>query len=107
MKDEKESEIFTKHMEKVKLSSTLRGLTEETRVVLSLSEMIDGETVEAKLQRNNPKSQPANDDIVAPKDQQTVPYHSAIFDQTNPSRIPKAVMKTHGSNGPSGQEADE
>ena len=106
-KDEKEAKIFNKNMEKGKISSAIRCLTEETGGVLSLSERIDGETVEAILQRKHPKGQPANDDLIAPKDEQTLPYHSAIFDQINSARIRKAAMKTHGSHGPSGQDADE
>ena len=42
-KDEKESKMFKKHMEKGKISYAIRCLTEETEGVLSLSEKIDGE----------------------------------------------------------------
>ena len=105
--DEKEIKRFNKLMEKGKISSSIRCLTEETGGVLSLSEKINGETVEAILQRKHPKGQPINEELIVPKDGHTLPYHSSIYDQINSTRIRKAAMKTHGSHGPSGHDADE
>ena len=56
----------------------------------------------------HPAPQTANlDYVVKDPHLNTFPYHHSIFDRINASAIRRSAMKTHGSHGPSGLDANE
>ena len=59
-KKDKEIKEFNSLVEKGKISSSIRCLTEKTGGVLSLSDKINGETVEEILERKHPPATPAD-----------------------------------------------
>ena len=95
-----------------KISNAIRGLSDEVKGgVLSLNDKITKgnktQTVFEILQEKHPKKQPANPNYVVEKSSLSLPYHPVIFDKLNTAKIRKAAMKTHGSQGPSGLDAQE
>ena len=89
----------------------LIDLTDETKGdVLSVNQKI---TVKGKtkyvleiLQEKHPKSKPLNPDITVPDNPpNSLPFHPAIFDRLNAAALRRAPMKTNGSHGPSGLDA--
>ena len=47
------------------------------------------------------------ENYITPFSNETIPFHPSIFDQINGQHIKKAAMRTHGSHGPSGLDANE
>ena len=90
-----------------KISSAIAKLTDTSRGVLSLDEIVKGKTVEQTLIEKHQPSKPIDENYVAPISKETIPFHSSIFDQINSQHIKKAAMRPHGSHGPSGLNANE
>ena len=103
---------FDKHMTAGKISNAIRCLTDESKGgVLSINEKVPvnggTKTVLEILHEKHPKSAEMNPDYITKPDQNTLPYHPSIFDRINGPTIRKAALKTHGSHGPSGLDAQE
>ena len=111
--DRDEFKEFDKYMCSGKISNAIRCLTDETKGgVLSVNQKI---TVKGKtksvleiLQEKHPKSKPLNPDLIVPDNPpNSLPFHPAIFDRLNAAALRRAAMKTNGSHGPSGLDAQE
>ena len=100
---------FDHHVTTGKISNALRCLEEDQKgLVLSLSDKIDNKTVNQILREKHPE--PADmkvNYLVENPFEQTLPFHPSIFDQLNARTIRNAAMKTQGSHGPSGLDANE
>ena len=106
-KTETEAQQFNKLMNTGKISSAIAKLTDTSKGVLSLGEIVKGKTVEQTLIEKHPPSEPINENYITPVSNETIPFHPSIFDQINGQHIKKAAMRTHGSHGPSGLDANE
>ena len=106
-KIETEAQQFNKLMNTGKISSAIAKLTDTSKGVLSLDEIVKGKTVEQTLIEKHPPSEPINENYITPVSNETIPFHPSIFDQINSQHIKKAAMRTHGSHGPSGLDANE
>ena len=90
-----------------KISSAIAKLTNTSKGVLSLDEIVKGTTVEQTLVEKDPRSEPIDENYITPVSNETIPFHPSIFDQINGQHIKKAAMRTHGSHGPSDLDANE
>ena len=106
-KTETEAQQFNKLMNTGKISSAIAKLTDTSKGVLSLDEIVKGKTVEQTLVEKHPPSEPINENYITPVSNKTIPFLPSIFDQINDQHIKKAAMRTHGSHGPSGLDANE
>ena len=106
-KTETEAQQFNKLMNTVKIPSAIAKLTDTSKGVLSLDEIVKGKTVEQTLIEKHPPSEPINENYITPVSNETIPFNPSIFDQINDQHIKKAAMRTHGSHGPSGLDANE
>ena len=106
-KTETEAQQFNKLMNTGKISSAIAKLTDTSKGVLSLDEIVKGKTVEHTLIEKNPPSKPIDENYITPVPNETNPFHPSIFDQINGQHIKKAATRTHGSHGPSGLDANE
>ena len=106
-KTETEAQQFNKLMNTVKIPSSIAKLTDTSKGVLSLDEIVKGKTVEQTLIEKHPPSEPINENYITPVSNETIPFNPSIFDQINDQHIKKAAMRTHGSHGPSGLDANE
>ena len=104
-----EFKLFDKNMETGKVSNALRCLTEESKGgVLPINQKLGTKLVMDILVEKHPAPQTAKlDYVVKDPNLNTLPYHHSIFDRTNASEIRRSAMKTHGSHGPSGLDANE
>ena len=93
-------------MNTVKISSALSKLTDTSKCVLSLDEIVEGKIVEQTLIKKHPPSEPIDEIYITPVSNETTPMHPSIFDQINGQHIKKAAMITHGSRGQSGLDAN-
>ena len=101
---------FDKHMHSGKLSNALQCLSNNNKGgVLNLNEKIGHESVHDILKEKHPA--PNNNlyssYVINHSEFQTLAYHPAIFEKIYASMIRRAAMKTHGSHGPSGLDANE
>ena len=106
-KTETEAQQFNKLMNTGKMSSSIAKLTDTSKGVLSLDEIVKGKTVEQTLIEKHSPSKPIDENYITPVSNETIPFHPSIFDQINGQHIKKAAMRTHGSHGPSGLYANE
>ena len=106
-KTETEAQQFNKLMITGKISSAIAKLTDTSKGVLSLNEIVKGKTVEQTLIEKHPPSKPIDENYITPVSNETIPFHPSIFDQINGQHIKKAAMGTHISHGPSGLDANE
>ena len=92
-----------------KISNALRCLDENQKgQVLSLNDKIKGQTVYQALLDKHPKPSSCHENYkVQQPYETTLPFHPTIFDKLNSSAIRRSAMKTHGSHGPSGLDANE
>ena len=99
---------FDAHMSAGKISNALRSVNDcEKGGVLSLSEKIDNKTVFDILKDKHPPPKSCDDAYVVASSGNNLPYHPVIFDRIQAGAIRRAGMKTHGSHGPSGVDANE
>ena len=106
-KTKTEAQKFNKLINTGKISSAIAKLTDTSKGVLSLDEIVKGKTVEQTPVAKHPPSEPINENYITPVSNETIPFHPSIFDQINGQPIKKAAMRTHGSHGPSGLDANE
>ena len=106
-KTETVAQQFKKLMNTGKISSAIAKLTDTSKGVLLLDEIVKGKTVEQTLLEKHPPSEPINENYITPVSQETIPFHPSIFHQVNGQHIKKAAMRTHGLHGPSGLDANE
>ena len=92
-----------------KISNAIRSLTEEAKNgVVSLTDKIDKKTVLDVLREKHPEPCKANLNYLVINEQpKSLPYHQSIFEKLNASIVRRPAMKTHGSHGPSGIDANE
>ena len=107
-KTETEAQHFNKLMSTGKISSAIAKLTDTSKGVLSLDEIVKGKTVEQQtlIEKHLP-SKSIDENYITPVSNETIPFHPSIIDQINGQHIKKAAMRTHGSHGPSGFDANE
>ena len=106
-KTETEKQQFNKLMNTGEISRAIRKLTDTSKGVLSLDEIVKGKTVEHTFIEKHPPSKPIDENYITPVSNETIPFHPSIFDQKNGQHIKKAAMRTHGSQGPSGLDVNE
>ena len=103
-----ELKFFNQLMSKGKISNAIRLLTGESKGgVLNVTDSVNGKPVLEVLREKHPQPKPLDADSVVSNPANVPDYHPAIFDRINASSIRKAAMKTHGSHGPSGVDADD
>ena len=90
-----------------KISSAIGKLTDTSKGVPSLDEIVKGKTVEQTLIEKNPPSKPIDENYITPVSNETILFHPSMFHQINGQHINKAAMRTHGSHGPSGLDAND
>ena len=91
-----------------KISSSIGLLAESHSTgVLSLSDTIDGKSVEGIRKAKHPNPSPSNPNCIINTSNGLIPGRPWIFEQINVSHIRTAAMKTHGSHGPSDLYANE
>ena len=100
---------FDSHMSSGKISNALRCLDDQQKGnVLSGTDRIEGKTVLQILCEKHPKPQTAPDAYkLTEADDNTLPVHSSVFDRKTPAAVRKAALRTNGSHGPSGLDANE
>ena len=106
-KTETEAQQLNKLMNTGKISSAIAKLTDTSKGVLSLNEIVKGKTVEQTLIEKHTPSKAIDENYITPVSNETIPFHPSIFDQINGQRMKKGAMRTHGSHGPSGLDANE
>ena len=106
-KTETEAQHFNKLMNTGKITSAITKLTDTSKGDLSLDEIVKGKTVEQTLIEKHPPSKSIDENYITPVSNETIPFHTSIFDQINDQHIKKAAMRTHGSHGPFGLDANE
>ena len=106
-KIETEAQQFNKLMNTGKISSAIAKLKDKSKGVLLLDEIVKCKTVEQTCIEQHPPSEPIDGNYITPVSNETIPFHPSIFDQINGQYIQKAAMRTHGSHGPSGLDANE
>ena len=109
---QKERDIFKSFDHQVtsgKIANALRCLEDEQKGhILSLNEQVGKKTVNQILREKHPQPCPLSEEyIVEGPYEQTIPFHPSIFDNLNARTIRQASMKTQGSHGPSGLDANE
>ena len=97
---------FDSHMSSGKTSKALRCLDDQQKGnVLSVTDRIEGETV---LNEKHPKPEAAPDAYrLTEADDNTLPFHSSVFDRITPAAVRKAALRTNGCRWLSGLEATE
>ena len=90
-----------------KISSAIAKLTDTSKGVLSLKETVKDQIFEQIVIEKHPPAKPVNSNYITSCSEDTIPFHSSIFDQINTQKTRKAAMTTHGSHGPSGLDANE
>ena len=85
-----------------KISAAIGCLSDKkTKEVFLLSEVIEGKTVLSILKEKHPQAKTANTNYITEVSEDTMPYHSSIFEQINTKTVQKSTLKTHGSHVPS------
>lgn len=103
-----EAKIFNKHMTNGKISSPIRSITDDQKGgVLNLKDKIGNKTVLEVLKEKHPPAAPADPAYMLKQDSPSIPYHPTIFERISARSVRTAAMKTHGSHGPSGIDANE
>ena len=105
--NQNEVRVFNRLMHQGKVSSAIRQLDPDHKdEVLSLSQAIGLSTVldilKVKRQAAS-KSDPWNSDV----ENRDLPYHPSVYKNTSTEKVKQAALKTLGSHGPSGPDADE
>ena len=86
-KIETEAQQFNKLMNTAKISSVIANLTDKTKDVFSLDEIVKSKTVEQTLIEKHLPSEPIDENCFTPVSDETIPFHPSIFDQTNGQHI--------------------
>ena len=102
-----EAQQLNKLMNTGKITSAIAKLTDKSKGVLSLDEIVEGKVVEKTFIEKHPPSEPIDENYITPVSNETIPFHPSIFDQINGQHIQKAAMRLHGSHGPSGLDTNE
>ena len=106
-KEESDLKSFNKFMCQGKISSVLICLSNHQKGgILSLKEKTGEKAVLELLKEKHPSPGTLEEDFIT-EEVDTLPYHDSIFDEINSATIRKAAMRTHGSHGASGLDADE
>ena len=106
-KTESEAQQFNKLMNTGKISSAIAKLTDTSKGVLPLVEIVKGKKVGQTLIEKHPPSEPIDENYITPVSNETIPFHPSIYNQINGQHVKRAAMRTHGSHGPSGLDANE
>ena len=104
-KNHSETKHFNTMMGAGKISSAIGLLAEShPRGVFSLSDKVDGKSVEDILKAKCPNPFPSNWNYISNPSNRTIPCHASIYEQTSVSHI---RTPAHGSHGPSGVDANK
>ena len=99
---------FDVNMTSGKISNALRCINDADKGgVLSLTEIINGKSVLDILKEKDPPPGPCHDQYITQASRETPPYHPVIFDRIQAGAVQRAAMRTQGSHGPSGVDANE
>ena len=97
--------MFNDFMSRGKISYAICVLSDEHKGgVLAPTDLIDGRPV-LKILRD--KHLPLEPNCIQSKHPCPLPYHPAVSDKISARLVQKHAMKTHGSVGPSGLDADD
>ena len=100
--------MFNDFMSRGKISNAFRVLSDEHKGgVLAPTDLIDGRPVLEILRDKHPEGQPLEHNCIQSEHPRALPYHPAVFDKISARLVRKHAMKTHGSAGPSGLDADD
>ena len=91
-KTETEAQQINKLMKTGKISSAIAKLTDTSKAVLALDEIVKGKTVEQTLIEKHPPSEPIDENYITTVSTETIPFHPLIFDQMNGQHIKKAAI---------------
>ena len=91
------------------MSNASKCLTGElSSGILSPNDTINGKTVYELLKEKQPTPSQVNLNYMVEENTfESIPYHPTIFENTGASAVKKAALKTHGSHGPSGLDAND
>ena len=92
-----------------KIVTALQSHTEEAKSsVLSTTDKVDNQAVPDVLREKHPEPRKANlKYLVSKEHSKSLPYHQSIIEKINASKVRKSAMKTHGSHGHFGLDANE
>ena len=100
--------MFTDFMSPGKISKAILVLSDEHKDgVLAPTDLIDGRPVLEILRDKHPEGQLAESNCIQSQHPRTLPYHPAVSDKISARLVRRHAMKTHGSAGPSGLDADD
>ena len=100
--------MFNDFMSRGKISNALRVLSDEHKSgVLAPTDLIDGRPVLEILCDKHPEGQPLEPNCIQSQHLRTLLYLPDVFDKISARLVRKHAMKTHGSAGPSGLDADD
>ena len=100
--------MFNDFMSRGKISNAIRILSDEHKGgVLAPNDLIDGRPVLETLRDKHTEGQPLEPNCIQSEHPRTLPYQPAVFDKISARLVRKHAMKTHGSAGPSGLDADD
>ena len=95
-------------MSRGKISNAIRVLLDEHKGGVHVpTNLIDGRLVLEILGDKHPEGQPLESNCIQSEHPLTLPYKPAVFDEISARLVQKHAMKTHGSAGPSGLDADD
>ena len=100
--------MFNNFISRGKISNTIHVFSDEHKGgVLAPTDFIEGRTVLETSCDKHPEGQPSLPNCIQSKHPRTFPCHPAVCDKISAKFIRKHAMKTHGSAGPSGLNADD
>ena len=80
-----------------KTSSALSKLTDVSKGVLLLDEIVKVKTVVQILIEKHPPSEPIEEKYITPVSNEIISFHPTLFDQINGPQIKKPPIRRHGS----------
>ena len=107
-KQHSDLKMFNNFMSRGKISNAIRVLLDENKGgVLAPTNLIDCRPVLEILRDKHPEGQPLEPNCIQSQHPRTLPYHPDVFDKISARLVQKHAIKTHGSAGPSGLDADD
>ena len=92
-KIEIEAQQFNNFMNNGKISCAIAELTNTSKGVLLLDEIVERKTVEQTLTEKHPLSEPIDENYITPVSNETILFQPSIFDQINGQHIKKQLLE--------------
>ena len=107
-KQHSDLKMFNDFMSRGKISNAIHVLLDENKGgLLAPADLIDGRPVLEILRDKHPEGQPLEPNCIQRQHPRTLPYHPVVFDKISAMLVRKLAMKTHGSAGSSGLDAED